>query len=162
MVGTDLAVVWISGSFGALLLAVGIWRLLRWHSRLSRCTSHVEGVIEKTSSQRSRDATRSYQATVVYKVNGQAYRLTESFDRPFGPEGKTVAVWIDPDDPSRSRLDADETRSHLGYSSPGFAGLFIAIGALSCVLALLMRFAPDRLHDLLHLPGNLIRRLKAR
>ena len=162
MIETSMEFVWISGGFGLLFLGIGIWTLLRWHSLLARCTKRVDGIIEKTSTQRFDDASPTYKATVAYEVDGRTYRLTESFDIPLGREGKPVSVWIDPDNPSRSRMGADDLRKRLGYGSPGFGKLFVAAGVLSCALALLMRFAPNLLYDILHLPGDLIRRLKDR
>ena len=162
MIETDMELVWISGGFGLLFLGVGIWNLHRWHLRIAHCTRRIEGVIEKTSFQTFEDSTTTYTATIAYEVDGRTYRMTESFDMPFGHEGKIVSVWINPDKPSLSRLDTNELLVYKSFSSPGYGRLFIVLGVLSCVFALLMYFAPEQIYNLLHLPGDLLRRLKKR
>ena len=162
MMKTSMELVWMSGGFALLFLGVGIWNLLRWHLRKAHCTRRIEGIIERTRCHTFEDSTPTYTTTIAFEVDGRTYRLTETFDMAFGHEGKIAYVWVDPNKPSRSRLDTNEIRIYKGSSSPGYSWLFIVLGVLSCVFALLMYFAPQQLQDFLHLPGDLLRRLKAR
>ena len=120
--------------FGLLLICMGAFLQYRERSLLGKCTQCVKGTVKEVREDRDIETHQvSYDVLIQYTVNKTKYKLsyTAAFNSSaeIPNRGQRIAVYCDPDDPSRARTEGSSAANHIGVWIGYVMGLFFVIGS---------------------------------